>query len=167
MPGSKLQFTYRYKNTTKKTMKFRVLRQVVDKDGKAVINRPGAIVLKPGEVFKRVVTEVLPPKLAAGTYTSRIQLFDSKTKALVDENSFAIKVEAKAAKPVILKQGSRGSAVKQLQLRLQELGELSIKIKANGIFGPATRKALQAFQKANDLAPTGKTDTATTDALNR
>lgn len=53
----------------------------------------------------------------------------------------------------VLQSGSTGPYVAQLQIRL--------KIVADGAFGPKTAQALSAFQTANGLPATGRTDTAT------
>lgn len=53
----------------------------------------------------------------------------------------------------LLKIGSRGSKVSSLQQRLKDLGYLSGKV--DGIFGPATEKALKSFQKDNGLVVDG------------
>lgn len=52
-----------------------------------------------------------------------------------------------------LKEGARGPAVKTLQWALR--------IKADGIFGPGTRKALVAHQRAHGMKPSGATVRAT------
>ncbi|HZJ83636.1 MAG TPA: peptidoglycan-binding protein [Clostridia bacterium] len=52
-----------------------------------------------------------------------------------------------------LKQGHRGSRVTTLQQRLKDLGYLSGS--ADGIFGPATRRAVVSFQKDNGLTTDG------------
>ena len=52
-----------------------------------------------------------------------------------------------------LKKGSRGEEVRMLQLRLQELGYFTDVV--DGDFGPATREAVRAFQRRNDLSVDG------------
>ena len=52
-----------------------------------------------------------------------------------------------------LRIGSKGKLVVRLQLKLNQLG-FSVGV-ADGHFGPATSKAVQAFQRANDLHPDG------------
>lgn len=49
--------------------------------------------------------------------------------------------------------GDRGAAVADLQKKLSQV--LSMEIVADGIFGPATRAAVVAFQSANGLTPDG------------
>lgn len=63
-----------------------------------------------------------------------------------------------------LKLGSSGSQVKMLQLKLKSLGLLSAT--PNGRFGPATLKAVKAFQKANGLPAVGLVGKATRALLN-
>lgn len=53
-----------------------------------------------------------------------------------------------------LKLGARGAAVKELQQSLQATG-LVVRGGADGVFGPATKSAVQAFQKVNGLEQTG------------
>ena len=69
-----------------------------------------------------------------------------------------------AATSSALSEGSRGDAVKDMQARLIALGYLSDK--ADGIFGPKTKKAVIAFQSANGLTASGVADAQTLSALN-
>ncbi len=62
-----------------------------------------------------------------------------------------------------LKLGDNGTAVKQLQQRLIDLGYLTGK--ADGKFGPATFAALKAFQKSNKLSQDGIAGPKTLKAL--
>lgn len=62
-----------------------------------------------------------------------------------------------------LQQGSRGDAVKKLQLRLIELNYLSGT--ADGVFGGMTKSAVERFQKAASLQVTGVADAKTQQAL--
>jgi peptidoglycan hydrolase-like protein with peptidoglycan-binding domain len=59
-----------------------------------------------------------------------------------------------------LAQGSTGSAVQQLQQRLQAAG-IRVPGGADGVFGPATAKAVAAFQTARKLPVTGTVDAYT------
>jgi len=82
-----------------------------------------------------------------------------------DAPAAAVKPAAKpvAKKPAApkafapLKVGSKGQSVKTIQAAL--------KLKADGDFGPATEKALKAWQKANKLPETGIVDEKTFKAL--
>ena len=63
-----------------------------------------------------------------------------------------------------LSQGDRGSAVKALQQALLDAG-VTVAGGADGIFGPATKAAVTAFQAARGLPQTGSVDAATADLL--
>lgn len=67
------------------------------------------------------------------------------------------------AQGTLLKMGSRGPAVEKLQRALIEHGFLSGK--ADGIFGPVTRAAVMAFQRAKGLAVDGIAGPQTLNAL--
>jgi peptidoglycan hydrolase-like protein with peptidoglycan-binding domain len=75
-----------------------------------------------------------------------------KTKAVKKQTSQAAKKKAIKANP----------QVKAAQSALVSAG---YKIKADGVMGKNTKKALRAFQKKNKLKVTGKLDAATKKAL--
>ena len=62
-----------------------------------------------------------------------------------------------------LKKGSKGSAVKQLQQRLKQLGYYNNTI--DGDYGSSTVSAVKAFQKKNGLSQTGTADEKTLDKI--
>lgn len=68
-----------------------------------------------------------------------------------------------ALKAAVLKQGSMGGEVKEVQRRLIEWGYLDGE--ADGIFGLATLAAVKAFQKKNGLTADGVVGKATFEAL--
>lgn len=74
---------------------------------------------------------------------------------------------ANTAQPVspaaVLRSGSKGEDVKQLQLRLTELGYDPGK--ADGVFGKGTKTALQEFQKRNGLEADGEAGPQTIEKL--
>jgi len=63
---------------------------------------------------------------------------------------------------VVAKKGDKSPYVKDLQTKLNEKGS---KITADGSFGPATERAVKAFQKKNNLEQTGMIDTNTLNKL--
>ena len=69
---------------------------------------------------------------------------------------------APTAEPV-LRTGSRGQEVQDLQSRLYTLGYYTGEF--DGQFGPATKEAVMAFQKANDLDADGMVGVETRDLL--
>ena len=58
----------------------------------------------------------------------------------------------------ILRRGDKSKAVRSLQEALIELGYMSKKATADGIFGEATEKAVIAFQQKNEYPDTGLVD---------
>ncbi|MGD9696802.1 MAG: M23 family metallopeptidase [Thermoleophilia bacterium] len=58
---------------------------------------------------------------------------------------------------VVLKQGSRGQAVRDLQRELRRRG---LKVRVDGAFGPATKRAVMRMQKRLKQKPTGIATTA-------
>lgn len=75
----------------------------------------------------------------------------------------AYRRHAAGAAPAVLKAGSRGEAVKELQQRLAGLG---YRIGADGIFGPATQAAVRRFQKDRGLVVDGIAGPKTRATLN-
>ena len=61
--------------------------------------------------------------------------------------------------------GARSPAVKQLQQQLSTLGQYSAR--ADGAYGPVTKKAVASFEKANGFKADGIADGATRDAIAR
>lgn len=64
----------------------------------------------------------------------------------------------------VLNQGDKGSNVKTLQTNLNKLG---YKLVVDGIFGPATDKAVEDFQRKNKLAVDGAVGPKTASALEK
>ncbi len=64
---------------------------------------------------------------------------------------------------VLIQPGDAGNAVKTIQLRLHELGFFQGLV--DGIYGNITAGAVAAFQRAQDLTPTGSVDHLTLQAL--
>lgn len=68
-------------------------------------------------------------------------------------NATQTRLYSSAAKSLVLREGSSGEAVQTLQLRLKALGYFSGT--GTGYFGPVTRTAVIAFQRANGLSADG------------
>lgn len=65
----------------------------------------------------------------------------------------------------LVRQGSRGEAVKKLQQLLNDTVALDSKLSVDGIFGPGTAKAVKAFQKKSNLSVDGVVGSNTWNAL--
>ena len=80
------------------------------------------------------------------------------------ENNQAQGVQEQAFSPVaVLKQGSKGSEVKEVQRRLKQWGYY--KGSVDGVFGKGTKSAVIAFQKKNGLTADGVVGKSTYKAL--
>ena len=82
----------------------------------------------------------------------------SLTMETAKENEFVI---AEAA--AILRQGAKGSEVKEVQRRLKQWGDYNGAV--DGVFGAGTKKAVIAFQKKNGLTADGVVGKSTYKAL--
>ncbi len=91
-PGSAVKYTYSYKNETGKPVKVKIVRQVVDANGKVVGEVDGTRTLSKGQAVKFNATSSLSKKLATGTYTAKVKVLDSKNVVLA-ENSFDFNVK--------------------------------------------------------------------------
>lgn len=70
----------------------------------------------------------------------------------------------------VLRNGESGTPVQQMQQQLKNLGYKDAQgrtLVPDGDFGSRTQQAVQAFQRAHDLNPTGIADRATLDTLRR
>ena len=85
-------------------------------------------------------------------------VFTSARRSLPEAPATECAVEA-----AVLRQGSRGNEVKEVQRRLKNWGYYSGSV--DGIFGAATKKAVIAFQKKNGLTADGVVGKATYAAL--
>ncbi|MBQ3705807.1 MAG: D-alanyl-D-alanine carboxypeptidase family protein [Clostridia bacterium] len=99
-----------------------------------------------------LVTEEETDFPGEGTIPEQTQEQAEETEEGEDADESGVSVIA-PERIILLRSGSRGDEVRILQLRLQQLGYLSGKV--DGIYGPATKKAVRAFQKANDLTADG------------
>lgn len=94
----------------------------------------------------------------AGPQTLRA-LSGTKAKAGGKSSSSAVKSST------VLRQGSRGQAVKTLQSKLKNLKYLNSSV--DGVYGADTTRAVRAFQRANGLSADGIAGAQTFNALNK
>ncbi|MCA0170441.1 peptidoglycan-binding protein [Bacillus sp. RAR_GA_16] len=80
-----------------------------------------------------------------------------------DKTIDALKSRSSQETATVLKVGSTGSAVTELQNKLKKAG--TFHAEATGYFGPVTEKAVKDFQKAKKLQVTGTATKETMDAL--
>ena len=96
-------------------------------------------------VFALAASAVVPAAVYAATGTQRV----AETAVAVDA--------------AVLRQGSTGSEVKEVQRRLKQWGYYSGSV--DGVFGAGTKKAVIAFQKKNGLTADGVVGKSTYAAL--
>ncbi|TLS35602.1 peptidoglycan-binding protein [Pseudalkalibacillus caeni] len=73
-------------------------------------------------------------------------------------------VQSPTSNDVVLKRGSHGQLVSNMQGKLKALGHYTGKI--DGIFGPLSESAVRSYQASKDLAVTGVADSRTLELLN-
>ena len=86
-----------------------------------------------------------------------VQVEQSRTPTPVPEygNVMQVTIDPSLPTPVpVLRSGAQGEAVWQLQERLQALGYLTGSV--DGQFGPATKEAVQLFQRQHGLTASGR-----------
>jgi len=92
-PNSSVPYTYKFTNDTSKTVKVKVVRQVIDEKGKVIASVTGSASVAKGKTFTSKAVNFLNSKLVNGTYTIKVQVLDFKTGKLIDQNSFDVTVK--------------------------------------------------------------------------
>ncbi len=87
----------------------------------------------------------------------------SVTGVADDKTIDSLKSRSNQQTVTVLKVGSKGNAVTDLQNKLKKAG--TFHVEATGYFGPVTEKAVKDFQKAKKLQVTGTATKETMDAL--
>ena len=111
------------------------------------------------------IDTTVPPPATTGAAESVLLKKISEARALLASAPPIYPQEHAVTSTIELKLGKNGAEVKALQEKLKELGFFPKKTAANGNFGPATDKAVRAFQKANKLAQVGVVGPQTKKAL--
>ena len=95
----------------------------------------------------------------------RIIFIYNAVKRLNDLSSEGLRIEEVTGQfPEVLEEGQRGPYISLLQYQLNYIAEyenLIEPIEVDGIFGPKTAAAVEAFQRAYGIEPTGVVDEAT------
>jgi len=99
-PGASLKFNYGYANETNKSVKIKIVRQLLNSKNRVVRSMTSYKVIKAGATFEGKVNESFAKSLSAGEYTEKISIYIGNKK--VDENSFQITVEKLKKKYFIL-----------------------------------------------------------------
>lgn len=100
-PNTKFVFNYQFKNESKKAEMIKIVRQLIDSKGEAVMTKRANINVKAGKVFVGKVDDTITKTLSPGVYIERIQIMDLKNK-LIAENSFEIQVEKLKVKYLLI-----------------------------------------------------------------
>ncbi|USK58298.1 peptidoglycan-binding domain-containing protein [Peribacillus asahii] len=130
------------------------------------------------KILQRALNEVVSAGLAVdGVYGAKtknaVLKFQKTSKSLKDtgvydrktHEALSEKVNSYGFAKVVLKEGSRGEAVRILQKGLNELG---YGLKVDGHFGPKTKAAVIKFQKRYpELTPNGIFDKKTRNLLDK
>jgi N-acetylmuramoyl-L-alanine amidase len=110
--------------------------------------------------MKKSIKKVIFSSATATLLLLGIGFSKAESRNQTTNDSVAIELVAQAA---VLKQGSNGSEVKEVQRRLKNWGYYTGAI--DGVFGAGTKKAVIAFQKKNGLKADGVVGASTYKAL--
>ena len=100
----------------------------------------------------------LTPSGVVGATTARYLGVATGSTAASASSTGSSASSASASSGGGLRRGSEGSSVRALQARLARFGYV---VEHDGVFGHLTERAVEHFQRANGLTPSGVVDTAT------
>ncbi|MBR3870241.1 MAG: peptidoglycan-binding protein [Clostridia bacterium] len=101
-------------------------------------------------------------KLSSGNYTMKIEAVDTSGKVVTATKSFT--VNGTSSTQSVLRNGSSGSAVKELQNNLNQIMNAGLTV--DGIFGNDTENAVREFQSRYGLTVDGIAGQATLSKIN-
>ncbi len=113
------------------------------------------------KIKKAVVTAALCVGFSSAAILGIDQIADVVNKTQIQTH--ALQLEENVATAAILRQGSKGGEVKEVQRRLKTWGYYKGSI--DGVFGAGTKTAVVAFQKKNGLNADGVVGASTYKAL--
>ena len=87
-----LKIKFSYTNTTAVKQTIKMVRNLLDKNGKVLATKTGKWVMKPGEKDDLSFTQAIADNFGVGSYMIKIQALDWTTKAVKAENSLAFSV---------------------------------------------------------------------------
>lgn len=90
--GQTIKYSYAWANNTGKTKSIKVTRDLI-KDGKIVTRATGNYSIKNGKSFNFNVKQTFNKKLAPGTYTVMIRIYDRSKGVNLDNNSFDLVIQ--------------------------------------------------------------------------
>jgi hypothetical protein len=90
-----IKLKYSYSNSTDAKHTIKMVRELLDSNGKVVQTRIGKWTMIVGEKDSLAFTQIIPATFAAGDYTIRIRAYDWISKELLAENSVGFSVEFK------------------------------------------------------------------------
>ncbi len=114
-------------------------------------------------VVSAVSAAAFPASSEAGKTAAWNDALGTALVDVTDNNGELAEFSVDAEMAAVLKQGSKGGEVKEVQRRLKQWGYYSGE--ADGIFGAGTKRAVIAFQKKNGLTADGIVGASTFRAL--
>ncbi len=90
-----LKAVYWYTNNTDQVQTIKMVRELLDENGKVLSAKTGKWTLKAGQKDNASFTQPVAGNLGLGSYSVRIRAYDWKTKEMLAENSLGFNVELK------------------------------------------------------------------------
>ncbi|TAN32622.1 hypothetical protein EPN28_03815 [Patescibacteria group bacterium] len=125
-PSETLKFAYKFTNESAKTLKIKIVRQLLNSKGKVISTASTVKTIKAGQAFNAGVKQALNKKWPAGVYTMRVRVYNAATNKLLEQNSFQITIEK--LKKKVFKLGAALSADSDVQFDQASLA----KVKSGG-----------------------------------
>ena len=129
--GQPVKFSYTYQNTTKKSVKVNVVRELIDAKGKIVRSVTGRVTVKSTGSYRRPVVEAATNKLLPGKYTESVKIIDPKTKQVLGYGTFSFTVVEKPKPAVKVKQAKPAVKVKQAKPSVKK-SPVKVKVQVKG-----------------------------------
>lgn len=90
-----LKLKYGYTNTTETKQTIKMVRQLLNENGKVLSSKIGKWIMVPGEFDSLTFTQSVAGNLSVGDYTIRVAAYDRVINDLIAENSVNFSVELK------------------------------------------------------------------------
>lgn len=175
----KSEKTLKTLNAVKKNSMMMVSLDELSRQGQTAINtltnmvnfmypnyaKQNASATQPAATAQNTNSKTQTATIVAPTTATTLATTPTTTPATTAPASLAKKYKITYTDKTVLKNEDDNSNVKAMQQRLYDLGYITDKENVTGYFGDVTKAAVNAFQKDNAIAQTGKADSKTLNAL--